>query len=45
MTIAIVNGHVIDPTSGTSAPLDVLIAGKKVRRVGKGLKGDQTIDA
>ncbi|MBP8130132.1 MAG: dihydroorotase [Candidatus Hydrogenedentes bacterium] len=45
MTIAIVNGHVIDPASGTSAPLDVLIAGKKVRRVGKGLKGDQTIDA
>lgn len=45
MTLAIVNGHFIDPASGVSAPLDVLVEGSAVKRIGKGLSGDQTIDA
>lgn len=45
MTTAIVNGHLIDPASGVSAPLDVLVEGAVVKRIGKGLSGDRTIDA
>lgn len=45
MSLAIVNGHVIDPAGGTSAALDVLVAGKKVKQIGKGLTGDNVIDA
>jgi len=45
MTLAIINGHLIDPASGVSEPMDVLIADGVVREVGRGLKGDETIDA
>ena len=45
MSLAIVNGHFIEPTQGVSEPMDVLVEGTKVSKIGKGLKGDETIDA
>ena len=39
------NGHVINPASNTSEPLDVLIAGDKVVKIGHNLKGDVVINA
>ncbi len=45
MTLAIINGHLIDPVSGLSEPLDLLVADGLVVEIGKGLKGDETIDA
>ncbi|MBX7256538.1 MAG: dihydroorotase [Candidatus Hydrogenedentes bacterium] len=45
MSLAIVNGHLIEPTSGISEPVDILVEGKKVTKIGKNLKGDETIDA
>ncbi len=45
MSLAIVNGHLIEPTSGISEPMDILVEGKTVAKIGKGLKGDETIDA
>ncbi len=45
MTLAIINGHLIDPASGVSEPMDVLVADGLVREIGHGLKGDETIDA
>ncbi|MBN2310556.1 MAG: dihydroorotase, partial [Candidatus Hydrogenedentes bacterium] len=45
MGIAIKNGHVIDPASGVSKPLDVLVEGRAIARIGKGLSGDRVIDA
>ncbi|HNR29864.1 MAG TPA: dihydroorotase, partial [Candidatus Hydrogenedentes bacterium] len=45
MTLAIVNGHLIDPAAGTAAPLDLLIDGSVVAKIGTGLTGDQVIDA
>ena len=45
MSIAIKGGHVIDPASGRSEPLDVLVDGETVAAIGKNLKGDETIDA
>jgi len=45
MSLAIVNGHLIEPTQGISEPMDVLVEGTTVSRIGKGLKGDETIDA
>ena len=45
MSLAIVNGHVIDPASGFSGPADVLIDGSRVAQIGKGLKGDEVVDA
>ncbi len=45
MSLAIVNGHFIEPSQGISEPMDILIDGKTVSKIGKGLKGDETIDA
>jgi dihydroorotase len=45
MTLAIINGHLIDPASGMSAKRDILIEGDKVARIGQGLKADVVIDA
>ena len=45
MSIVIKHGHLIEPTSGVSALLDVLIEGEKVAKIGPGLSGDTVIDA
>jgi dihydroorotase len=45
MTLAIINGHLIDPASGVSEPMDLLVADGQVIEMGHGLKGDETIDA
>lgn len=45
MTLAIVNGHVIDPGSGLSARRDILIKGGRVAEIGEGLEGVETVDA
>ena len=45
MSLAIINGHLIDPASGVSAPKDILIEDGKVTRLGTGLKGDTVLDA
>lgn len=45
MSVVIKNGHLIEPASGISEKLDVLIDGPVVAKIGKGLSGDETIDA
>jgi dihydroorotase len=45
MSLAIVNGHFIEPSQGISEPMDLLVEGTAVTKIGKGLKGDETIDA
>ena len=45
MSIAIVNGHLIEPSAGISEPMDLLIEDGKIAKIGKGLTGDETIDA
>lgn len=47
MTLAIVNGHVIDPASGVSGKMDVLVDGAQVVRMapGAGAGADTVIDA
>lgn len=45
MSLAIINGHVINPADNTSAPLDVLIEDGRIRALGTALQGDETIDA
>ena len=48
MSILIQNGHVINPATNTSEVMDVLIKGKKIKAMGKGLSRDdveQVIDA
>ena len=45
MSLAIINGHVIDPASGLSAPRDILVEGETIARIGTSLKGDAVIDA
>ncbi len=45
MSIVIKNGHLIEPASGVSAPLDVLIEGETVAQIGPNLSGDTVIDA
>jgi dihydroorotase len=45
MTIALINGHVIDPGSGLSARRDILIKGGTIARIGESLQGNETIDA
>jgi len=45
MSLVIKNGHVIDPASGTSDALDVLIKGKRVAGIGPGLEGNEVLDA
>jgi dihydroorotase-like cyclic amidohydrolase len=38
-------GHLIEPESGISAPMDVLIDGDRVVKIGQNLKGIEEIDA
>ena len=45
MSLVVKNGHLIEPASGISEPMDVLIEGSTVSKIGKGLWGDETIDA
>ena len=45
MTLAIINGHLIDPASGVSEPMDLLVADGQIIEMGHGLRGDETIDA
>jgi dihydroorotase len=47
MSLLIKGGRVIDPSQGIDDTLDVLVAGGKIKEVGKGLKGPgaETIDA
>ena len=45
MSVVIKNGHVIDPASNTSAPLDVLIIGDRIARIGTDLRGSEVLDA
>ncbi len=45
MSLVIKGGHVIDPASGLSDMLDVLVEGENVTRIGKDLSGDETLDA
>ncbi|MCH7909776.1 MAG: dihydropyrimidinase, partial [Candidatus Hydrogenedentes bacterium] len=45
MSTVIKGGHLIEPTAGISAPMDVLVQGDRIARIGEGLEGDKTIDA
>lgn len=45
MSLVIAGGHLIDPASGKSEPMDVLIEGERIVKIGKNLKGDETLDA
>ena len=45
MSTVIKNGHLIDPASGTSEPMDILFEGDTITKIGKDLSGDETIDA
>ena len=45
MSLAIKHGHVIDPASGTSEALDVLVEGSIVKQIGRDLHGDEELDA
>lgn len=45
MSVVIKNGQVIDPASGLSEKLDVLVEGATIAKMGPGLKGDEVIDA
>ncbi len=45
MSIVIANGHVIDPTTGLSKPMDVLVDGGAVVKIAKNLRGDEVFDA
>jgi dihydroorotase len=45
MSLVIKNGHLIEPASGVSEPMDVLVDGANVAAIGKNLEGDETLDA
>ena len=45
MTTVIKHGHLIEPSAGISAPMDVLIEDGRVAKMGENLEGDETIDA
>ena len=45
MSVVIKNGHLIDPSSGTSDHLDVRIEDRCIAEIGGQLAGDATIDA
>ena len=45
MTTVIKGGHLIEPSTGISAPMDILIDGDRVVKIGKDLKGLEEIDA
>ncbi|HPO31347.1 MAG TPA: amidohydrolase family protein, partial [Candidatus Hydrogenedentes bacterium] len=44
MALALINGHLIDPASGISEPMDLVIADGKIREIGRGLRADETLD-
>ncbi len=45
MTLAIINGHFIEPATGVSEAKDLLIEDGVVKAIGNNFKGDETIDA
>lgn len=45
MTIAIINGHLINPANGLSAAMDVLVEDGIVKDIGKGFSADYIINA
>lgn len=45
MSLAIVNGRVIDPASGICEPMDLLVKDSVISRMGGNVKGTETIDA
>ncbi len=45
MSLAIVNGHLMEPTLGLSEPMDILVDHGVVAAMGKNLRGDETLDA
>ncbi len=45
MSLAIINGHLIEPSLGLSQPMDLLMEAGVVTKIGTGLRGDETIDA
>lgn len=45
MSLVIKGGHLIEPAAGISEPMDVLIEGDRVAKLGRDLPGDETIDA
>ncbi len=45
MRTVIANGHLIEPSTGVSEQMDVAFEGNQVVEIGKGLQGDETIDA
>lgn len=44
MALALINGHLIDPASGISEPMDLVIADGKIREIGRSLRADETLD-
>ncbi len=45
MSTVIKGGHLIEPTAGISAPMDLLIEDGRVTKIGEDLRGDETLDA
>lgn len=45
MSLAIVNGRLIEPANAVSEVMDLLIEDGRIAAIGTGLKGDETIDA
>ena len=45
MSLAIINGHLIEPASGFSAPAGLLIEDGRIAGIGQDLRGAETIDA
>lgn len=45
MTLAIINGQVVNPADGFSQPADVLVENGVIREIGNRLKGEETLDA
>lgn len=45
MSTVIKNGHLIEPSSAISEPMDIVFDGMTITAIGKNLSGDETIDA
>ncbi len=45
MSTVIKNGHLIEPSSGISEPMDIVYEGTTITEIGKDLSGDEVIDA
>lgn len=45
MSMVIKGGHFIEPASGVSEPLDVLVNGSIIEAIGPDLRGDEVVDA